>query len=97
MEASGFKKALKTGFDLPDNGLSSVDFRLEVGAVTEVPLPVPGGRVQSAQSRQFAEFAGDDYGEQLRVVDGLGAGSEFAGRVEGVVLRIRGVGDNTLG
>ncbi len=34
-EASGFRKALKSGYDMPDAGRITADFRLEVGAVTE--------------------------------------------------------------
>src|SRR5882724_3437190 len=35
VEASGFRKAERTGNDLPDRGHVTVDFKLEVGTVTE--------------------------------------------------------------
>ena len=66
VEASGFNKVLKTGFDLPDNGRISVDFRLEVGVVTESvtvtasvgeAVNTVSGEVHTIDSEQVGDMA----------------------------------------
>jgi hypothetical protein len=83
VEASGFKKALKTGFDLPDNGRISVDFKLEIGAVTESVTvtaavgeqvnTVSGDLSRTIDSEQVADMAlnGRNYLQLVSLVPGV--------------------------
>jgi hypothetical protein len=82
-EAAGFKKAVKTGFDLPDVGRITADFKLDVGAVTdsitveasigETVNTVSGDLSRTIDADQVAEMAlnGRNYLQLVSLVPGV--------------------------
>jgi len=55
VEASGFRKAVHSGYDLPDAGSVTADFKLEVGTMNEsVTVTAVGGEVVNTLSGEIA-------------------------------------------
>jgi hypothetical protein len=83
VEASGFRKAERTGNDLPDRGHITVDFKLEVGTVTESVVvtaargetvnTVSGEISRTIDAQQVRDLAlnGRNYLELITVLPGV--------------------------
>jgi len=82
-EASGFRKVLKTGYNMPDAGRITADFKLEVGAVTESVVvsevlgetvnTVSGEVARTIDSEQVQDLAlnGRNYLELVALIPGV--------------------------